>query len=203
MKAIARVSLVAFSVLLFGSCLDVETQIDLHADHSGRVRLTYEIDNELWDLGVFDPESSVRAIPVTEADFRRTERRIRGVELREYSRSRGETTTEIEAVLGFENLEALNGIYAPGRSLISVTEEEGERIYRQVLRPDSGKDAIDEEFLETFLDDHRISFLLRVPSEVRETSHGEVVDSGREIRLSLDIVEFLSGSDPRTWEVRY
>jgi hypothetical protein len=38
---------------------------------------------------------------------------------------------------------------------------------------------------------------------VSETNLGEVVASKREVRVSLDLVEFLSRPAPVDWEIRY
>lgn len=190
-------------VVLLGSCLNVDTHIDLDADYSGRMTVSYEIDTELWELGVFDSDSSIRAIPVSEADFRRTARRVEGVELLGYSLSRGDVVTEVEARLSFSDLEALNGIYAPDRSLISVEEQNGDRVYIQRLRTGEEPAAGDREFLEAYFSGYDVAFTVTAPSQIRSTNTGEVLDDGVTARLSLDIMEFLTSSDPLAWEIRY
>lgn len=165
--------------------------------------VSYEIDTELWELGVFDSDSSIRAIPVSEADFRRTARRVEGVELLGYSLSRGDVVTEVEARLSFSDLEALNGIYAPDRSLISVEEQNGDRVYIQRLRTGEEPAAGDREFLEAYFSGYDVAFTVTAPSQIRSTNTGEVLDDGVTARLSLDIMEFLTSSDPLAWEIRY
>lgn len=203
MNAISRSLLVGVVILLLGGCLNVETRIELNDDHSGRLTVRYGIDNEAWELGVFDPESSVRAIPVSEADFRRAARRVDGVELRTYSLSRGETTTEIEAELGFRDLEALNAVYAPGQSLIAAGEDGGRAFYRQVLRTGDEYRVEDAEFLAAYFGDYDVTFEVVPPADIVSTNLGNVVDGGRVAQVSLDIVEFLTGSGPLEWEIRY
>ncbi len=195
--------LTAAVVVLLGSCLNVETHIDLDADYSGRVTVSYEIDTELWELGVFDADSSIRAIPVSEADFRRTARRVDGVELLGYELSRGDSVTEVEARLSFSDLEALNGIYAPGRSLITVEEQDGDRGYIQRLRTGEEPAVRDREFLEAYFSGYDVVFTVTTPSEIRSSSTGEVLDDGVTARLSLDIMEFLTASEPLAWEIRF
>ncbi|MFP4565492.1 MAG: hypothetical protein ACLFNX_03255 [Spirochaetaceae bacterium] len=203
MNAIARSALTAALVVLLGSCLNVETHIDLNADHSGRLTVSYEIDTELWELGVFDSDSSLRAIPVTEADFRRTVRRIDGVELLKYSLSPGDTVTEVEARLSFSDLDALNGIYAPDRTLITVAEDGEERVYTQRLRTGEEETVDDREFIEAYFSDYDVVFEVTTPSEIRRVSTGDRLDDGMTARLSLDIMEFLTTNEPSSWEIRY
>lgn len=203
MNAIARSALTAAVVVLLGSCLNVETHIDLDADHSGRLTVSYEIDTELWELGVFDSDSSIRAIPVSESDFRRTARRVDGVELLGYALSRGDSVTEVEARLSFSDLEALNGIYAPGRSLITVAEQNGDRVYIQRLRTGEEPPVRDPEFIEAYFSEYDVAFTVTTPSEIRSTSTGELLDDGMTARVSLDIMEFLTDSEPLAWEIRY
>ena len=195
--------MVAATVVLLGSCLDVETRIDFDSDLSGRMTLVYEIDAELWDMGVFDPESSVRALPVSRADFERTARRVDGVQLRGYSLSRGDATVSIEAELAFSDLDALNGIYAPGRGLISAAEDGDVRVYRQGLRTGEEYAVEDREFIETYFADREVVFEIRMPTEISSTSPGELLDGGRAARVSLDIVDFLTSEEPLVWEIRY
>lgn len=202
-NAIARSALTAAVVVLLGSCLNVETHIDLDADYSGRVTVSYEIDTELWELGVFDSDTSIRAIPVSEADFRRTARRVDGVELRGYTLTRGDSVTEVEARLSFSDLDALNGIYAPGESLITIEEQDGNRIYIQRLRTGEESAVRDREFLEEYFSGYDAVFTLTAPSEIRSSSTGEVLDDGVTARLSLDIMEFLTVTEPLAWEIHY
>ena len=190
-------------VVLLGSCLNVETHIDLDSDHSGRVTVSYEIETELWELGVFDSDSSIRAIPVSEADFRRTARRVEGVELVGYELSRGDSVTEVEARLSFSDLAALNGIYGPGRSLITVEEQDGDRVYIQRLRTGEEPAVGDREFVEAYFSGYDVVFMVTAPAEIRSSSTGEVLDDGVTARLSLDIMEFLTASEPLAWEIRY
>ncbi|NBF39938.1 MAG: hypothetical protein GVY14_05935 [Spirochaetes bacterium] len=203
MNAIVRSALTAAVVVLLGSCLNVETHIDLDADYSGRVTVSYEIDTELWELGVFDSDTSIRAIPVSESDFRRTARRVEGVELLGYTLSRGDIVTEVEARLSFSDLDALNGIYAPGRRLITIEEQEAGRVYIQRLRTGEESAVRDREFLEAYFSGYDIAFTVTAPSEIRSVSTGEVLDDGVTGRLSLDIMEFLTTGDPLAWEIRY
>ena len=202
-NAIARSALTAAVVVLLGSCLNVETHIDLDADYSGRVTVSYEIDTELWELGVFDSDTSIRAIPVSEADFRRTARRVEGVELLGYTLTRGDSVTEVEARLSFSDLDALNGIYAPGESLITIEEQDGNRIYIQRLRTGEESAVRDREFLEEYFSGYDAVFTLTAPSEIRSSSTGEVLDDGVTARLSLDIMEFLTVTEPLAWEIHY
>lgn len=202
-NAIARSALTAAVVVLLGSCLNVETHIDLEEDHSGHVRVSYEIETELWELGVFDSDSSIRAIPVSEADFRRTARRIEGVELLEYALSRGERITEVEARLSFADLEALNGIYSPRRSLITIEEQDGGRVYSQQLGSGEEPPVRDREFIETYFSDYTVAFTLTAPSEIRSSSTGELLNDGMTARLSLSILQMLTASEPLIWEIRY
>lgn len=202
-NAIVRSALTAVVVVLLGSCLNVETHIDLDADYSGRVTISYQIDTELWELGVFDADTGTRAIPVSEADFRRTARRVGGVELLGYERSRGDSVTEVEARLSFTDLEALNGIYGPGQSLITVEEQDGDRVYTQRLRTGEEPPVRDREFIDTYFSDYNVAFTVTAPSEIRTASRGELLDNGMTARLSLDIMEFLTASEPLAWEIRY
>ncbi|MFO7780538.1 MAG: hypothetical protein R6W94_02830 [Spirochaetia bacterium] len=203
MNAIARSALTAAVVVLLGSCLNVETHIDLDADYSGRVTVSYEIDTELWELGVFDSDSSGRAIPVSEADFRRTARRVEGVELLGYTLTRGDSVTGVEARLSFSDLEALNGIYSPGRSLITIDEQDGGRVYMQQLRTGEESAVGDREFLEAYFSGYDVAFTVTAPSQISSVSTGEVLDDGVTGRLSLDIMEFLTKTEPLVWEIRY
>jgi hypothetical protein len=202
-KAISRSLLAGVAALLLGGCLNVETRIELNDDYSGLLKLRYEMENELWELGVFDPESSVRAIPVSEADFRRAARRVDGVELRRYRRAVGEATTRIEAELAFRDLESLNAVYAPGERLIRTGERDGGAVYRQRFAPAGGRGLEDEEFLEAYFADYEIVFEVTTPGDIVSANFGNVVDGGRTARVSLDIVEFLTGSESVEWEIRY
>jgi len=202
-RIFTRSALVAGAVLLLGACLNVETRIDLEDDLSGRMTVSYEIDPELWEMGVFDAESDLRAIPVAESDFRRAARRVEGAELLSYSRSEGEELVEIEAELSFADLEALNGIYGPGRRLISLSTDGTPATYRQGFRSADAYEVQDPELIESFFGKHRIDFEVRLPREISSVNMGEILDDRRAARVSLDVVEFLTESGEVAWEIRY
>jgi hypothetical protein len=193
----------AVVVLAFGSCLDIETRIELEDDNTGRLTVEYVVENDLWDLGIFDEESSVRAVPLSERDFRRAARRVEGAELLEYSSSRNEETTQIRAVLSFSSLEALSGLYADGAYAVEIRSDGNGSVYRQEIRSGEEYRIEDTAFLETYLEDYTLSFTIEAPRDVTSSNMGTVVESGREVELSLSLTDYLTDTEPMTWEIRY
>ncbi|MGM0673203.1 MAG: hypothetical protein ACQETQ_00770 [Spirochaetota bacterium] len=211
MDSIAKYVLLPFVVLGLSGCIDLETHIELNEDQSGRLTVSYAIDTELWELGVFDEESSVRAVPVSRKDFDRSARRVEGIELVSYSRSTGsgssgDEVTEVEAVLRFSDLEALNELYAPGQSLISISEDGGERVYTQKLLPDQMQRVEDEELLESYFDGYEVSFEVETPESAVSTNLGELLERDRGAGVSFALTELLAaegGEDAFEWVIRY
>ena len=208
MDSIAKYVGVMLAVLSLSACIDVATRVELNEDHSGRFAVSYTIDTELWELGVFDNESGVRAVPVSRADFDRTARRVSGIEVLSYSRSSssdasGNEVTEIKAVLSFSDLEALNAVYAPGQSLISIAEDGQEEVYTQRLLPERMQSVENTEFLESYVEGYTVSFEVETPNRAISTNRGALLERDRGAGVSFGMPELLAETDELEWKIRY
>ncbi len=197
-------AITAFLVILTG-CLDIETRISIENDGSGRVRMRYNADPELIGFGAVGEDESELPVPFGEREFEQLARDTEGLELRSYDRSdRGERVV-IDAELAFENLEALNAVYAGRRDYITLTERNGRLQYGQVILEDAVEEIGEETraFATEFLSEYRLSFEVRAPSRILDHNLGELSSDGRTASYERTIAEYVTSEKTLTWQLEW
>ncbi len=197
-------AITAFLVILTG-CLDLETRIKIENDGSGRVSMRYSADAELIGFGAVGEAESELPLPFGEREFERLARDTEGLTLRSYDRSdRGEYSV-IEAELAFENLEALNAVYAGRRDYVTLAEHNGKMRYAQVILEDSVEEIGEETraFASEFLSEYRLRFEVRAPARILEHNHGELSSDGRTARYERTIAEYVTAEETLTWQLEW
>ncbi|MFA7568033.1 MAG: hypothetical protein WCY01_13485, partial [Alkalispirochaeta sp.] len=72
MKKTSRFLILITVVFGLSSCLTTEVELDLRRQNDLRLTLVYHMPLTLWQFGVFDDESSERAVPVSRRDAEET-----------------------------------------------------------------------------------------------------------------------------------
>lgn len=206
--ALRRGRFVAFAVglgavMLLTGCLDVTATIELNEDGSGRFDLEYRLSTDVYEMGVFDENSSFVPVPVHEEDLRRAAEAADGVEMRDYSRQRSNEEVLIRTSVAFDSLEALNAYYSPGEERIRLREAGGGRQLQVDLHPgDVGE--LDEEtrsFAEAYLSEYTVAVRVRPPGRVTAAQAMEVADNGRSATATVSLAELFTGTAPQTVSV--
>jgi hypothetical protein len=196
------IALVAVALLLTG-CLSVDTTIALNRDGSGRLDIVYEIDSDLYDLGVFDDTDNALPIPISRDQFRETADRIPGLRLRRYGIHEEVGTVTVTARLQFDSVEALNAWYGGETSAITVTESGGESTWSQLLYPGGGSQDTIGTALGESLDGYRLTYRLEPPSDVISAGIGQVIDGGRSAIVEVSLSEIVAARTPMHWKVSW
>jgi len=108
-QGLSFAALVFVSGLLLAGCFGIKTGIVIKKDGSGTISMEYKISNELLAAGTLDGNAAWPAIPVGEADFRRTIARTDGLELSAFSIKKGAKDTIYKIRLKYKTIQALCG----------------------------------------------------------------------------------------------
>ncbi len=191
------------AALLLSGCLDVTATIELNEDGSGRFDLEYRLSTDVYEMGVFDEESSFVPVPVHEEDLRRAAEAVDGVEMRDYSLQRSDEEVLIRSSIAFDSLAALNAYYSPGEERIRLGEDGGRRQLQVDLHPgDVGE--LDEEtrsFAEAYLSEYTVAVRVRPPGRVTTAQAMEVAENGRSATAAVSLAELFTGTAPQTVSV--
>jgi hypothetical protein len=196
------IPLLAVALLLTG-CLSVDTSIDLNRDGSGRLDIIYEIDAELYDLGVFDDTDNALPVPISRDEFRDTTSRIDGLRLRRYRMREEIGMVTVTAGIQFDSVEALNEWYGGGAAAISVSENGGQSTWSQLLYPGGGSDGEMIAALGESLDGYKMRYRLQPPSSVISAGIGQIIDGGRAASVEVTLSEIATAQNPLYWEVSW
>ena len=198
---VAACSLILVSLV---SCVDIKTDVEVNADGSGTITLTYTALRALVNMGTVDEENRFYAIPISEEDFENTADGIDGLGLRSFDLAETVDTVTVEANLDFESAEALSSFFSSaGPGAVEITDNGDTTTYRQLIYGGSVEEinADSREFIETFFSDYTAIFTLEAPEEISAVNMGEF--SGRVAELEMGMTEILLSSEQLAWEVEW
>ena len=196
------VLLVIVSGVILAGCLNVETTIDLNRDGSGRMDISYEIDADLYHLGVFDDSDVALPIPVSREDFKDTADRNPGLRLRRYRVREGDDTITVSARLRFDSVAALNEWYGSGDA-VTMTQTADSTVWTQLISPGGGAAGRGSEALAESLGGYSLRFLLGTPAPITAVTGGQISDDGRTASFTISLGDIAMMEGPQYWEVRW
>ncbi|HUX13775.1 MAG TPA: hypothetical protein VMW87_12160 [Spirochaetia bacterium] len=197
--------LVAPLLLLLASCVSIDTTVQLSANGSGQIALTYTVSQMVANLGTVDKEWQKLPLPIREADFRQTVASIPGLALTSYSQTEDSQNITIKASLAFTDLKALNQLYSPGSEGVTLNQTGGTTVYRQVIFqgfPD-GIDQQSKDFAAAFFKDYHLNFTLATPAPIKNASAGTISADKRHVSYDIPILQLLDAKTPIVWVVTW
>ena len=207
MPRMKRSAVVLVVVLVLSGCLDVATEVELNDDGSGRIDLVYTVDQNLYELGVFDSSDVALPVPISEAEFRETARLVDGLDLRRYRMNAEERVVTVEVRMDFASVEVLSDWFGPGEDetspAVSVTSAGGQTTWRQLLIPGGGSDHDLAAALGTSLDGYSLVFRISPPRDIVSSTPGTVSDGRRRAEVRVFLSEVATATEPVYWEVRW
>lgn len=195
----ARLALVAVAVVALSGCLSSDTDVTLDADGSGTIELTYIVDTQAWDTGVFDDSDVARPVPIARTEFQQTADMIEGLELRSHRISRDDDLVTVDARLRFDSPSALERMLGRGALELDVRDDGGS--WRYTVAPGGGSDGEQARLLAEQLAGYTLSFRLRTPAPIVATT-GET-DGERNASFTASLADVATAAEPIVWEVRW
>lgn len=191
------------SLLALASCISIESRFVFDADGTGELHLRYLLDDALARLGVAS-DSEALPLPLSEAEFRAAAAAIEGLELASYRRVDLDDHAEVVAVLRFDRVERVAELasFAPLQPRLQGNDP---AVFELTISP-AGDRPLDEatvHFLGTLFGDHTVSFVVRTPRMIRDTSAGALAQDGSEVSLSIPLADYAADVEPRVLRVRW
>jgi hypothetical protein len=165
------VFLVTAAVL--SSCLSTEVSIDLSRADALSLDIVYRMPRSLWEFGVFDEESSERAVPVSRRDAEETAVLYPDVTLRSYEvREQGdEISVSVSYDVGsVDSLEALWGGVSAGSRMDLSFEERRIRLPVGEGPPPEGYDQEQVQLISRLFENQVFSVSIRTPARITSRS---------------------------------
>ena len=184
--------LFCFLILLFSSCVGVETNISFREDGSGTVTLVYQISHMVVHLGTTEGEKVV-PLPVSEEDFKRAVESIDGLVLKSVKQTEDEKNVTITAKIDFQNIEAFSQVESFTNMPATLQKSDGLMVFEQVITTGE-EEKIDEDSLKlvkTIFEGYSISFRVTTPGEIVSHNMGQLTDDRRTVVYELQISDLL------------
>jgi len=192
------VFLITASVLT--SCLSTEVSIDLSRDDALSLDIVYRMPRSLWEYGVFDEESSERAIPVSRRDAEETAVLYPDVTLRSYEvREQGdEISVSVSYGVGsVESLEALWGGVSSGSRMDLSLDDGTLRLPVGSGPPPEGYDREQTQLISRLFENQVFSVSIRTPGRITSSVFPDAVEPDNPASRSA----LSAGDDVATWRV--
>jgi len=210
-------ALVFVSGLLLAGCFGIKTGIVIKKDGSGTISMEYKISNELLAAGTLDGNAAWPAIPVGEADFRRTIARTDGLELSAFSIKKGAKDTIYKIRLKYKTIQALCGFMDARGAAFSYSKTAGgeETLFIRVIPEKNNYSDEMLHLLPVIFEGCNFDLKIETPGKCRVAVSGEnreelntlpagsFKSAGNTFELSAPMVELFSASGGLNFEISW
>jgi hypothetical protein len=160
--------------------------------------MDYRISRYVADIGSSGNEDPFIALPVTREDFNQRTRQVPGSRLVSYSYDENEDYIMVEAVLDFNDGEAVSAFFDGSAD---VTVSGGKTSFSYLVFAGEGNemspDTLDK--VDTLFADETITLTLNTPEPVEEYSGGQLSENRREIIWTVGIPELVRYQENVIW----
>jgi len=200
-----------FTSILFTGCFGINSTIDIKKDGSGTISMEYKIANELLETGTLDGNEAYPAIPVGEADFKRSIARIDGLSLGSFNIKKETNDTIYRIKLKFKTIDALCKFMDAQGAGFSYGKTNGEETLTISLIPQKDEYSAEmKKLLPVVFEGDNFDLQINTPRKCAAAVYGEnyqKIDSppagkfnasGRSFVFSSPMADLLSTSKPLT-----
>lgn len=204
MKSRLVLPLCALAMITYlSSCIGIESRIDLRADGTGTLTLSYRVSQFMKNIDV-GREDKRLPLPVSAEDFRRTAAGIEGLRLATVEQREDEQDVHIRAVLEFDDLEALNALGPESGLGLSFARSGEDRVLRQQIAPAAEPEMIPESsfrMVEEFFAGYELVYTISAPGAIKRHTLGELSEDGRSVIYTVTVPQLLRAVEPVVLEV--
>jgi len=189
-----RLIILASAIILFTSCIGIESNFNFNHDGSGVLTFKYRISQMFLSMGQTGEEGESNApLPISEEDLRSSVEGVEGLRLISVTQEETETDITITAVIEFRQVEALSQTDLFEGMPISFERSGTNFTFRQVVT--EGEDeALDEESLEmmlTYFEGYEFEFQVKTPKRIINYTLGAVSADKQVFTYSISMIELL------------
>ncbi len=176
-----KICILLVCIVFLASCVGIETRLDIGADGSGSLSLTYRISRELVDLGRAEGDPAVVPLPVSREDFARALHGIDGVQLKSFRRGQDEKDVTIDAVIGFTSLESLSRVEAFKELELRISAEGSSRTLTQLIAKAAPQPvtADSRRMIDDLFDGYQMTYIVHAPAPIKSNSPGTTLSVDR------------------------
>ena len=198
--------IIPFLSFLITGCLDLNSEITVNTDGSGKVELQYHISKLALELRRTGNEEGPIPLPVQEDNFRNAAEAIQGISLTGYDRKETADDVVISAEIDFTSIEALNNFYSmSGGQNVSLLGQGDSVVFSMFIF--GGRDEpVDEEtvdLIDSFFSDYNLSFRLNAPGTIISVEPGTIDESGKRADHSVSVADLIKTGEPVIWQVSW
>ena len=194
-----RLLLLALVILLFSSCIGIESNVSFKKDGSGDIVFIYRISKMLTEMGGEDAETP---LPVSEEALTASVADHPGLTLKKVSQREDDQDIFITAEIGFEAIEEFTGLEDFSAMPMRLEARGGDTVFTQIISEGTGSDGDSEDgssgegemaemqaMMQEFFLGYELIFVVNAPSPIKEHNLGELSGNGRSVTYVIPLLE--------------
>ncbi len=192
------------SSFLFFSCLAIDADIEVKADGSGVMNLSYRISRTVESMGKLDGNERWLPLPVGEADFERSLSRIGALELEAFKTTEDERDVRVEAMVSFDTVEALVSFLSANGRTARLTRD-GDRTSLS-LRLSDNAGPLDSDLVElvkVLFADYDIRIRFQTPTRLSSSGVSLVTEDERQVVFQAPASDILTSTEEIMWTLAW
>lgn len=196
-----KFQIIILIILLFSSCLTIESDMQLNRDGSGTINIVYFLDKTLKDISFYEGRE-IPPLNLSENYIRSLLGGREDIRYRDYKTSEDELNYIVDVTFDFDNVNALNSIF-PEENAVSLDLGKNETLFSQGIYSESLSisDETQEIFKEIYGRNY-FKFIVRVPKDIIGVDGGKKI-SDREAVFSESFLDIITASGSKSWSVRW
>lgn len=210
-KRLVQLLLILSLLLFVSSCLSTKAEIDIRSADDFVLDMTYEMPIGLWELGVFDENSSERAVPVSRRDAEETAALYDDVTLDTYQLTDTGEIAEIHVVYRSRSVESLRGLWGTvsGEQLTLDYSAGTVTIPLNKGTPETGIDREQRELITEVFAGEVFSIRVKTPAPISGVTFPEMEGhqvegtDGSVFQWSAPMAELLLSDGPNRITIRW
>lgn len=201
-----RFLLLALVVLLFSSCIGIESNVSFKNDGSSDIVFVYRISKMLTEMGGEDTEIP---LPVSEEELKASIADNPGLTLKKVSQREDDQDIYITAEIGFESIDEFTSLEDFSAMPMRLETRGGDTVFTQIISEGMGSDEGSEEsssgdaemeeqmqaMMQEFFQGYELIFVLNAPSPIKEYNLGELSGNGRSLTYVIPLLELTALKD--------
>ncbi len=192
MKKIALI-VIACMMLLFSSCIGIESAMKINLNGSGTILLQYKVSQLLVSMGQTEQETEKQVpLPLSEEDFRQAISKAPGLTLLSVNQEETESDVIIRAEIAFNDVASLSRSEIFADMPISFSRSGDNYVFSQLLT--EGSEEMTEEqrqAMEGFFQGYELAFTISVPRRIVNYNRGELSQDQRTLTYRITMLQLL------------
>ncbi|MBN2445062.1 MAG: hypothetical protein JXJ04_27145 [Spirochaetales bacterium] len=190
--------------MMFSSCIQIESDLQLNNDGSGVMTLSYRVSQVMKELGRIGDEATSLPLPLSKEDFELLLADTEGIAVTSHSVKEIDNETVVNVSFSFTNVKAL-ALFGESDDSYLFQKSKDSTLFRQNL-PFAGDEGFTEDsiaMLESYCSGYYFVYTIHTPGPIKEASLGEISKNKKQLVYKISIIDILKAKEKQSIEIKW